>query len=252
MTKQAVSVTSKFPVLANTQASIAVKSVFDAGLALHQLPKVKVPPAGMTVFSVEGGLQGEESLKEIECVIAAQRMTMRNWYRQTDGALGTAPDCSSLDGRTGIGNNLETGSPDGEGVHNCLMCPWSKMSSDRKGGKGADCKEFGEVYMFIGENRVPNLLKVPRSSKKAFTQYCMILMNSGHTVNTVVSKLTLKKTQNKAGQPYSEIVFSFVRALTPEELAGASALSAVLSDVILQAALQRGGGVATGTDDGDE
>ena len=106
--------------------------------------------------------------------------------------------------------------------------------------------------MFIGENRVPNLLKVPRSSKKAFTQYCMILMNSGHTVNSVVSKLTLKKTQNKAGQPYSEIVFSFVRALTSEELAGAAALNAVLSDVILQAALQRGGGVATGTDDGDE
>lgn len=251
MSKQLATKTDTFAVLANTQTVTAVKSVFDAGLALHQLPKVKVPPAGMTVFSVEGGLQGEESLKEIDCVIAAQRMTMRNWYRQTDGALGTAPDCSSIDGRNGIGNNLETGSPDGEGVHNCLLCPWQKMSSDRKGGKGADCKEFGEVYLFIGSNRVPNLLKVPRSSKKAFTQYCMILMNSGHTVNTVVSKLTLKKTQNKAGQPYSEIVFSFVRALTPEELAVASQLGGVLSDAIVQAALQRGGAIL-GNDDNDE
>jgi hypothetical protein len=243
---------SSFAILAQPQAAVAVKSVFDAGLALHQLPKIKVPPAGMTVFSVEGGLQGEESLKEIDCVIAAQRMTMRNWYRQTDGALGTAPDCSSLDGRNGIGNNIESGSPDGEGVHNCLLCPWSKMGSDRKGGKGADCKEFGEVYCFIGQNRVPNLLKIPRSSKKAFTQYCMILMNSGHTVNTVVSKLTLKKVQNKAGQPYSEITFSFVRALSTEELAAASALNAVLSDAIVAAAFARTGGVVSGNDGDDE
>jgi hypothetical protein len=80
----------------------------------------------------------------------------------------------------------------------------------------------------------------------------MILMNSGHTVNTVVSKLTLKKVQNKAGQPYSEITFSFVRALTTEELAAASALNAVLSDAIVAAAFARTGGVVSGNDGDDE
>lgn len=238
---------NSFAVLASPEAGAIMKATFDAGLSLYQLPKVKVPAGGGIAFTVEGGLDGDDSKKEIDCVISAQRPNMRSWYRQADGPLGNAPECSSIDGRNGIGNNLESGSPDGEGVHNCLSCPWGQRGSDRKGGKGSDCKEFSEVYVFIGTNRVPNLLKIPRSSKKAFIQYNMILANAGHTINTVVTKLTLKKVQNKANISYSEISFSFVRALNADELQVAAGLSGVLSTAITQAALGRG--VAQNSDD---
>lgn len=238
-----------FAVLASPDASSIMKATFDAGLSLYRLPKIKVPAGGGIAFTLEGGLDGDDSKKEIECVIAGQRPNMRSWYRQADGPLGNAPDCSSIDGRTGLGNNIETGSPDGEGIHNCLTCPWGQRGSDRKGGKGADCKEFSEVYVFVGQNRVPNLLKIPRSSKKAFIGYNMILANAGHTINTVVTKLTLKKVQNKANISYSEISFSFVRALTADELAVASSISGVLASAFAQAAFNRGNAAAG--DDGD-
>lgn len=234
---------NNFAVLASKDSSVILQSMFDAGAVLYQLPKIKVPPGGLTVFTVEGGLNGEENLKEIECVISATRPNMRSWYRQADGPLGSAPDCSSIDGVNGIGNNLETGSPDGEGVHNCLSCAWAKIGSDRKGGKGSDCKTFSEVYCFVGQNRMPNLLKIPRSSKKAYTTYMMTLVNAGHTIQSVVTKLTLKKTQNKAGQTYSEIQFAFVRALDKDEVNAAAGVSGVLHTAIVAAASQRLGAV---------
>jgi hypothetical protein len=237
-----------FAVLASTDSPAILQSMFDAGVALYQLPKIKVPPGGLTVFTVEGGLNGEENLKEIECVISATRPSMRSWYRQSDGPLGTAPDCSSIDGRNGIGNNLETGSPDGEGVHTCATCEWSKIGSDRKGGKGADCKEFSEVYCFVGNNRMPNLLKIPRMSKRAFTTYMMTLGNAGYRFHSVVTKLTLKKSQNKGGQPYSEIAFAFVRALSAEELAAAAGVQQVLSTAIVSAAAERLGAITEDVD----
>jgi hypothetical protein len=254
MTKElAKTNSSAIAVLASKESAATLQSMFDAGVVLYQLPKIKVPPGGITAFTVEGGLTGEENLKEIECVISATRPSMRSWYRQNDGPLGTAPDCSSIDGRTGIGNNIETGSPDGEGVHQCIACPWSKPGSDRKGGKRSDCKEFSEVYCFVGSNRMPNLLKIPISSKKAFTTYMMTLVNAGHRIDSVVTKLMLKKTQNKAGQTYSEIAFAFVRPLDQAELAAAATVSQVISSAIASAIVAAAGRhvLVDGNDDGE-
>jgi len=251
VTKNAVTVPATVPsfaVLTSNESPAILQSMFDAGVALYQLPKIKVPPGGLTVFTVEGGLKGEENLKEIECVISATRPSMRSWYRQSDGPLGTAPDCSSIDGLNGIGNNLETGSPDGEGVHNCGTCEWSKIGSDRKGGKSADCKEFSEVYCFVGNNRMPNLLKIPRMSKKTFQTYMMTLVNAGYKLQSVVTKLTLKKAQNKAGQPFSEIAFAFVRALSAEEKEAALGVQQVLSTAIVSAAAGRLGAITEDVD----
>jgi hypothetical protein len=78
----------------------------------------------------------------------------------------------------------------------------------------------------------------------------MTLVNAGHTIQSVVTKLQLKKTQNKAGQTYSEIAFAFVRPLDQAELAAAATVSQVISSAIVNAAAGRLG-LAAGNDDGE-
>ena len=75
----------------------------------------------------------------------------------------------------------------------------------------------GMMLSGLSRNSRTLLVRVPVSSKARFLRYSTRLLSSLTPINSVVTSITLTKTVNKAGQPYSLFDFNAVRKLSPEE-----------------------------------
>lgn len=194
--------------------------------------RVKIPSGGGLAFELPGE-DGPEVAKEIIGVILDHYPVNAYWKEKFSGA-NNPPDCSALDGKTGIGN------PGGK----CKTCPLNQFGSgiDPTTGektKGKACKNLHRIYI-IRENEVfPLLLALPPTSLGNFSQYMMRLLNKRLKSYGVVTKIRLEKDKNAKGIEYSKAVFSKVAELTPEETraikAYAEQLRGAMRDVEIEA-----------------
>lgn len=228
---------TSFAIISQPESLSLMAAGFEAGVDTYQLPRIRVPSGGVTMWTVTD-LDGERNVKELDCVIGATRSKLKVWWRNQDGT-GMPPDCSSQDGITGIGNNRDDLSPEGQGQHDCSSCTWNKWGSDRKGGKGRDCKDFAEVYIFLPESRMPSLLNIPPSSLKELQTYAVRLISAGLSPTQVVTRLTLIKMQNASGQAYSQVQFQMLRRLEDAEREQAKVMSQELSKHLIASISQR-------------
>ena len=172
-------------------------------LSPFDLDQIKVPSGGGTHFLVPT-LEGEVPANEIEGVIV-HFTKPRVFWKEPFGSGGgtTPPDCSSIDGITGIG------SPGGS----CAECPMSKFGTatnqDGSLGAGQACSQKNNLFVLRQNDILPIVVVGPPTSLKNIRQYLLRLANDRSTYYSVITKLKLTKAVSKGGVDYAQIELSF-------------------------------------------
>ncbi len=171
------------------------------------LDKVKIPAGGGLAFEVPGDdPDSPDSEKEIVGVIIDHYPLNSFWPEKYNGQ-NVAPECFSTDSRTG------TGTPGGD----CLKCPYNKFGSGEDGQSKA-CKNAHRIYILRSGELYPMVVTIPPTSLKSLSDYlAKRVVTKGLRSYGVVTKLTLKKATNNTGIAYSQVQFSLVDRLTPEQ-----------------------------------
>lgn len=170
------------------------------------LTRIRVPAGGGLQFTVEGS---EETFKAVEGIIV--HITRRRAYWSDPNPSGLPPDCVSHDMLIGIGN---PGGDCGDDDH--PKCPYNQFGSkarpDGKPGRGKACKETKLFFMVRSGQFLPEVIVIPPSSIKPTKHYQLKL---GVPYWSVVTRLTLKKAQNKDNIGYAEVACEKVGTLEP-------------------------------------
>lgn len=187
MSKDLAAVKDNFKVPAlNADMSAAMSEEMD-GLTTD-FDRVKIPTGGSVAFEVPGDdSDNPDMAKEIIGIIVDHHPINAYWEQKFEGQ-NNAPDCSSIDGKCGVGT---PGGP-------CSRCPmgqWgSAVNSDGTQGKGKACKNMHRIYILRSGEMLPLLLTLPPTSLKPFSNYmAKRIICKGHRPYEVITKVTLKK-----------------------------------------------------------
>lgn len=191
------------------------------GLGSIPFDRVKIPSGGGLAFEVPG--ENEESpdmTKELVGVILHHHPVNAYWAEKFQGG-NEAPDCSSIDGKTGT--ERETGL-----IKNCADCPYNKFGPD---GSGKECKNIHRVYFLREGNPVPLLISLPPTSLKPMRDYIgKRILLKGMRCYDAITKITLKKDKSSGGIDFSRAVFTFVDKLTDEQREATKAMAETLKN----------------------
>lgn len=208
---------SAFPVLFDSgEGSVAqvIEDNFgDEGFSPTDLDRLKVPAGGGQAWDIPD----EDPAKFIEGVVVHRQPTRSFWFaaRGEGGEEDGPPDCSSADGKIGLGvyGPGSDGNPSGE----CIDCPMNEFgSSDRGSGEGKACKEQMQLYVLQRDAVLPIQVSLPPTSLKPWKKYMTRLAAKGKSYMTVVTRLGLE-VQKGGGQTYSVVVPTRVDDLADEE-----------------------------------
>lgn len=172
---------------------------------------VKSPSGGTTVFTIPG-IAGDEVEKSITGIIL-DYTTPRAYWETTDPVEGTPPTCYSKDSIVSFNGKA------------CCNCPFNSYGSKDGESNAKACKESVSLFMLRPGNIMPIIVRIPVSSKIIFQRYLTRLISKMIPVSGVITKITLAKTTNKSGQPYSLYNFEAVEMLSSDIAAKANAFS---------------------------
>ena len=170
------------------------------------LPRVKVPPQGMTIWSIPS-TEGDIHVEEITGILVEYTTPRAYWDKPMEPGSVTPPVCSSPDGVKGVGE---------PGIA-CHTCPFSKFGSDpREDSNGQACKEKRMLFLLRPDSLLPVVVQAPSTSIRNVFDYTMGLANELEMpFHHVLTKLTLEKVGN-GGVEYSKVVLQNAGAV-PEE-----------------------------------
>jgi len=184
-----------------------------SGASVFDMDRVTCPTGGTTQWTVPDMEEedGVAYVKEMIGIVLAFRDPRSYWIKTFDGSGGgIPPDCSSPDGKFGIGT------PGGD----CQKCHLAQFGSAKKGdkqGRGQACRQT-RVLMFLRETDVlPITITVPPTSLKECRKFFMRLAGKGKPANAAVIGIKLVKDKSADGIDYSLYQFRVVRYLTQEE-----------------------------------
>ena len=200
---------SNYVALKNDTIEIIKENLKNQPLSFQLFDIVKSPSGGSTVFSVPG-LSGDEAAKELTGIIL-DYTTPRAYWDTPDPFEGTPPVCFSSDSVVS-----HEGKP-------CATCPLNDFGSKDGDSKAKACKESVTLFLLRPENIMPIIVRIPVSSKARFQRYLTRLIGNMIPLSGVITRITLEKTTNKTGQPYSLYNFEAVAELAPEEAESARA-----------------------------
>lgn len=218
MDKTAISSKSNYPALTNNALDIIRDNLKKQPLSFQLFDIVKSPSGGSTVFSVPG-LSGDEAAKELTGIIL-DYSTPRAYWKTSDPVEGTPPDCFSEDSII---------SHDGKA---CATCPFNDFGSKDGDTNAKACKESVTLFLLRPDNIMPIIVRVPVSSKLRFQRYMTRLVGRMIPLSSVVTKITLEKTTNRTGQPYSLFNFEAIEELSPGEANAAKAFAKQFSELM--------------------
>lgn len=200
---------SDYAALKNNAIEIIKENLKNQPLSFQLFDIVKSPSGGSTVFSVPG-LSGDEVVKELTGIIL-DYATPRAYWDTPYPVEGTPPVCHSADSII---------SHDGKP---CSTCPFNDYGSKNGDSNAKACKESVTLFLLRTENIMPIIVRIPVSSKIRFQRYMTRLVGKMIPISSVVTKITLERTTNKTGQPYSLYSFEAISELSPEEAESAKA-----------------------------
>ena len=218
--------------LAQVDAPALIKIVeenFGPGaLRFSDLERIKVPTGGAQTWETIDTRTGESvPAKSIEGIILAWQPQRAYWPTRYSGG-SEPPACSSNDAITGVGI------PGGD----CLKCPLAKYGTavDDKGqpGAGQACTETRSVLIARPGNLLPTALAIPPTSLANFRKYLVALSDRGISYRQAVTSFSLKAEENSTGIKVSTIVPRFVSLLNDTMTTRATALGAVMKNLLLQ------------------
>lgn len=199
-----IATASGYAALANVDTLNSALSEDCDGLEFS-LDRIKIPSGGGTAFEVPTDEEGEtDMVKEITGVILYNH-AVNSYYKEKYSGGSNPPDCGSFDGKMGVGN------PGGD----CKNCPYNKFGSGE--GKSKACKNRRMLYILQENEFFPVMLSLPPGSVGSYTNYVKRLVSKGLRPNSVVTKITLKKTSSADGIAFSQAVFKNDRLLTVQE-----------------------------------
>jgi hypothetical protein len=185
-----------YPVLAGDAeaALVALKdNLGDSSIQPFDLDIVSVPAGGGTSWAIPD-LAGEREEKTIEGIIVHHQMIRSYWVQSYDeSGGGIPPDCSSQDGKVGVGN------PGGA----CAICPLSQFGS--KGKRGKACQTRHLVFLLREGEHLPLVVNAAPMSALNIKKLMLRLTSKGIPYWTVLVSLALVRDKNKDGIVYSKI-----------------------------------------------
>lgn len=195
----------------NQEAMQAMAEELD-GLGAVPFDQIKVPSGGGLAFEIPGDDPDRpETVDELVGVIAVHHPVNAYWKAAFSGG-NEQPDCSSLDGKTGM--ETETGE-----VRKCDGCPFNVFGSANDGTNSKACKNGHRIYLLRNGEPLPVLLSLPPTSLKAFRDYlAKRVVLKGKRCYAVITRITLSKAKSSGGITYSTCNFSKVGDLTPQEI----------------------------------
>jgi hypothetical protein len=131
-------------------------------------------------------------------------------YYASKDAGNAPPDCSSVDGITGVARpGINAGGA-------CAQCPLARWESAQDGA-GQACKQVKQLFFLRGDSMFPEVVSLPPTSVKAARQFLVKLTTQGIPYYGALVAIELEKAQNAAGKPYGRAIMKFLRRLTPDE-----------------------------------
>lgn len=200
-------INSDYIALTNNALDIIKENLKNQPLSFQLFDIVKSPTGGSTTFTVPS-LTGDEIYKELTGIIL-DYTTPRAYWDTPEPVEGTPPVCYSKDSLISC-----EGKP-------CLYCQFNTFASKGGESNAKACKESVVLFFLKPDSIMPIIVRIPVSSKLIFQRYMTRLIGKLIPIFGVVTKITLNKTTNKTGQPYSLYNFEAVTTLTPEETAHA-------------------------------
>lgn len=201
--------TSNYVALTGNALEIIKENLKNQPLSFQLFDVVKSPLGGSTVFSIPG-LAGDETAKELTGIIL-DYTTPRAYWDTPDPVEGTPPACFSSDSIVS-----HEGKP-------CGQCPFNDIGSKDGETNAKACKESMTLFLLRPDNIMPIIVRVPVSSKARFQRYMTRLIGKMIPLSAVVTRITLEKTTNRTGQPYSLYNFETIAELSKEEYESARA-----------------------------
>lgn len=213
-----IATVNSYAALTNNALDIIRNNLKKQPLSFQLFDIVKSPAGGSTVFSVPG-LSGDEAAKELTGIIL-DYSTPRAYWKTSDPVEGTPPDCFSEDSIIS-----HEGKP-------CATCPFNDYGSKDGDTNAKACKESVTLFLLRPDNIMPIIVRVPVSSKLRFQRYMTRLVGRMIPLSSVVTKITLEKTTNRTGQPYSLFNFEAIEELEPKEADAAKAFAKQFSELL--------------------
>lgn len=214
-----------------------------AGQAINEfdMDRVGIPGGGGLAWSVPD-LNGEpEAVPELVGVILLHGDRRAYWkigFDESGG--GTPPDCSSMDGRTGIGyirgEEKENGEPKTRACKTCPMAQWGSGDFDDKGqplpknkcSNGQACTQRKVVFLLRQGDVLPLIVDLAPTSIKAFTQFMLRLTSKGIPCYGAVVGLKLRNENSNTGIKYSVVSPRLISTLPDEDITKMSQIAAAM------------------------
>ena len=176
------------------------------GINIWDLPRVTLPAGGMTVWEINNGGEVEHT-EAIEGIIVHATSPRAFWRESLEMSGGsTPPDCSSEDGKTGIGD------PGGD----CYECEFNQWGSADT-GEGKACKEKRMLFLLRKGAFLPMVVQAPSTSIPTVKSHFMrAVAEHGVSYKFVETQLTLEKITGSSF-PYSRIVPIIKGRVTEQE-----------------------------------
>ena len=178
------------------------------GMESMSFQRVKIPSGGQLQYEIPTeDPDNPDYARTLEGVILYNHSAYTLWPEGSEYDEDTKPICSSIDGKTGIGE------PGGA----CETCPMNMYGSATDGGRGKACKNMRQLYLLRSGEYMPLLISLPPTSLKPFKEFLnrAFVLRRRATYGSIV-QIGLKKENN--GNDYSVATFRLVRDFQGEEL----------------------------------
>lgn len=194
--------------------AILADSLGDEELTEQDLPKIKIPSGGATVWMVPGAA-GPTATEKLEGVVVFWKRSKAYW--PNPDPTGEPPACVAADNKHGVGN------PGGI----CKTCPFNEFGSSIKTEKGKACKESEFWFLLQPGSFLPLVLKLPATSLDNAKKHRIAIGNAGIKLASTVVSITLVSEQGPSGA-YSIAVPKLGAMLAPEDAERALAYAATM------------------------
>jgi hypothetical protein len=222
-------VAERFPVLdPDNQAEmmeLLAENLNDGeALSISNLTKVGNPQGSALAFTIPDPAKPGKTkvVNEISGIVLGWQ-DGRTYYASNE-VSDTPPDCSSRDAVHGFGEFQKGSEGNPSGL--CSECPMGRWM-DADGGERVPppCKPMVNMLLLTDAEALPWLVRVPRTSMRAFEQYRKGLIRQMTGLARSVVTIGLTEAKNPQGTVYGEMIFALAEKLPGGKDVAAAALA---------------------------